>query len=376
MLPLAVTHRYSPFGPSLGLLLLALPSVGCTIEGEALSDAGVGDAGPPRVWFDEPNVPTQEDFLAVWGRSANDVWAVGFGGTIVHWNGVSWNLESTTSTQPLTDIHGRPLPDNFDPLDPLAEEPPIFAVGWNGTILQRNRDGTWTDAFTLTPTMSDDLFGVYLGQDDHGIAVGTGGRVMGFSEVVDPATGMMVPGWRTVDFRVPGEFSGELIEPKTTLKGVWSRNGNEYFITGAGGASYVSDNGFNSFAALDTRISEPLRGIWGTGNNNVYAVGLDSLILRFRDGQWQVVRNNGAGILPSVFFFDVMGLGGGDISIAAWRGVMARFQNGEWFTERTDVEIDLRGIWIDRETEIAWAVGASGLILRRDPPPEPDAGMP
>src|SRR5438552_1656293 len=88
------------------------------------------DAGVRPIWIAESDVPTKEDLFGVYGHSDTDVWAVGWNGTILHYDGIAWSKETTTSTVPLTDVHGY-----------FSEAPnstnPIFAVGWHGTILQR-----------------------------------------------------------------------------------------------------------------------------------------------------------------------------------------------------------------------------------------------
>ena len=338
-----------------------LPLVGglvaCSGANDDRADAGARlDAGLGPVWVVESGIPTDADLLAVWGRAADDVYAVGFGGTVLHFDGVAWQRETTTSTQPLTAVHGRPADPEALPTDP---PPRTVAVGWGGVILERGAGGAWTPA-PATSTATQDLVGVALGAEDSGLAVGDGGRVLGF----DGAQ------WAAVPFAVPGEFSGELIEPKGVLKGVWSANGQRYYISGSGGAAYRSARGFESFEALDTRVSEPLRGIWGTANDNVYVVGLDSLILRF-NGQWRRVQGEGADALPRAFLFGIWGRGGDDITLVGWRGVAIRRLDGAWRAEDTGVDTDLRGVWVDELTGVAYAVGATGTVLRRDPPPEP-----
>ena len=307
---------------------------------------------------------TAVGLLSVWGRSVRnleedidvlDVWAVGFEGTVFHYDGQLWRRETTTSTQPLTAVHGRPFPGDYRPGEP---EPAVFAVGWRGTILERRPDRSWGPATTST-VVAEDLFDVHVGADAHAVAVGDGGRVVAW----DGTT------WATVPFRVPGEFSGEPIEPKTVLKGVWSNDGDRYYLAGSGGASYRSTGGTAAFEALDTRVSEPLRGIWGTGDNDVYVVGLSALIMRF-SGTWRRVQDDGADALPRVFFFGIDGVGQNDVTVAGWQGVIARFVGGRWMVERTDVDTDLRGVWLARDRELGFAVGASGTVLRREPPAE------
>lgn len=325
-------------------------------------DAGLEDAGPARVWFEEP-AATTAGLLSVWGRSTAseeagfdvlDVWAVGLGGTVLHYDGETWNHETTATTHPLTGVHGRPFPRGFRPGDP---EPPVFAVGWDGTILERQLNHSWVPA-AMSATVSEDLFGLHVGANDHAVAVGERGRVLAWNGVE----------WVPVPFLVSGEFSGELIEPKSVLKSVWSKDADRYFLSGSGGASYRSSGGTGTFEALDTRVSEPLRGIWGTGDDNVYVVGLDALILRFSGG-WQRIRNNGADELPRVFFLGIDGTSRNDVTVAGWQGVIARLSSGRWGVERTDVDVDLRDVWVARDRDLAFAVGAAGTVLRREARP-------
>ena len=342
--------------------LAALPlAFACGEDERTPLDAGPVEQAAPPVWVVEPGIPTNQDLFAVWGRGLEDVYAVGWNGTVLHYDGLAWRVEATTSTVPLTAVHGRPFAPDALPTDPI---PPTVAVGWGGTVLERGQDGAWSPA-TTTSTNTEDLFGVSLGADDSGLAVGDRGRVLGWDGTA----------WVTVPFTVPGEFSGLPIAPKGTLKGVWSGNGRRYYFTGSGGASYRSAGGFASFEALDTRVSDPLRGIWGAANDDVYAVGLDTLILRY-SGRWRRLTDNGADALPSAFLFGVWGTSAADITAVGWGGTAVRRIDGEWFEEETGTETDLRGVWVDPQSCIAFAVGASGLVLRRTPVIEDDAGAP
>ncbi|MEO1336265.1 MAG: hypothetical protein AAFV29_11510, partial [Myxococcota bacterium] len=332
----------------------ALVAFACSSDGDTTPIDPTADAGTGPVWVTEAAVPTQAQLLSVWGRAADDLWAVGWDGTIIHYDGETWTQETTTATVPLTGVSGLPLPGNLGPEEPRPD-PVVFAVGWNGTILQRNPDGTWVPA-TVSEPINENLFGLALGDDDVGLAVGDNGRIVAWDGMA----------WTPQPLEVPGEFSGDIIQPKGTLQRVWTQNGNRFYVTGSGGAAYRSEQGLTRFEAIDTRISDPLRGVWGTGNNNVYAVGLDGLILRFSGGQWRRVSNNGADALPAVFLFGVAGTGGNDITIVGWQGTVARFDGDSWVVEETDSTVDLRDVWVDTATDAAFAVGASGTVLQRD----------
>ncbi len=57
----------------------------------------------PFVWSSVSSGTTQ-DLWSAWGTSASDVWAVGWNGTILHYNGTSWSSVSS-GTLPM-DLYG------------------------------------------------------------------------------------------------------------------------------------------------------------------------------------------------------------------------------------------------------------------------------
>lgn len=347
----------------------ALPLfVACTGDaGDGDTGLGVADAGVPPVWNEQTNVPTTEDLFAVWGRAVDDVWAVGWNSTIVHYDGFAWTKETTTSTIPLTDIHGRPKP-----ADPATPPGAIFACGWGGTILQRDITGNWAKVQLYggtgrpTSTATQDLFSLYTAADDSAIAVGDQGRVLGWDG----------RRWSIIKFVVLGEISGRPISPLEVLKASFSRNPDRYWIVGSGGSTYRSSGVLSSFESVPTEVPDPLHGVWGSiGGGPLYAVGLGGLVLGFDNGQWRRIRGENDDSIPNVFLSDIDGLSGSDITVVGWRGIAVRFLNGQWYKEETGIVSDLRGVWVDPETGTAFAVGAHGTIIRRDPPPPPDAGV-
>ncbi len=339
------------------LWLAALFAVACSESNESGADAGISeDAAVRPVWYRELGVPTTETLLGVWGTSANEVYAVGWNGTILRYDGRTWRTEVTTATVPLTAIHGL-VPDPMVPDAPAT----VFAVGWRGTILERSQDG-WRPA-AYTSSAGEDLAGVHVIDPESALAVGDGGRMHHWDGTA----------WSVLPWSVPSVLMDRRIEPKSALKDVWSPRGNRYYFVGTSGTAYRSENRTADFEALDTRIPDPLSAVWGNANDRVYAVGLGSLILRF-DGQWRRIQGDDIDLLPNTFWMDVTGVDD-DVTVVGWRGKVARFENGSWLEEATGIDTDLRAVWIDPTTRLAFAVGANGTIIRRDPPPPPDAGM-
>src|SRR6185436_9563068 len=71
------------------------------------------DAGPPpnpiclpSGWCWQNPLPMGGAMVGAWGTSTDNVWAVGSGGTILHWNGMAWSFFDSGTTETLVDIWG------------------------------------------------------------------------------------------------------------------------------------------------------------------------------------------------------------------------------------------------------------------------------
>lgn len=73
---------------------------------------------------------TDKELYRVWGSAANDVWAVGFGGAILHWDGSRWTAKASGTTDPFYGVWGSAAND-------------VWAVGSKGMILHWD-GGSWT----------------------------------------------------------------------------------------------------------------------------------------------------------------------------------------------------------------------------------------
>jgi hypothetical protein len=67
---------------------------------------------PPAVgWATVAGLPLNVDLRAVWGSSGSDIWAVGLGGVMLHFDGMSWTPVSSVTPQDLTSIWGSSASD-------------------------------------------------------------------------------------------------------------------------------------------------------------------------------------------------------------------------------------------------------------------------
>jgi len=72
--------------------------------------------------WDLINSPVTDDLRSIAMTSANNGWAVGGSGTILHWNGITWSEANSPTTQPLLDVK-------------MISADNGWAVGGMGTIL-------------------------------------------------------------------------------------------------------------------------------------------------------------------------------------------------------------------------------------------------
>ena len=103
-----------------------------------------------------------EDYLAVWGATGSNVFAVGDYGNIWRYDGTSWTAQPSGTSKSLLGVWGSGGTD-------------VFAVGGWGTIL--HYDGTrWTAQTSGTSLL--DLWGVWGSGRTDVFAVGTGGTIL------------------------------------------------------------------------------------------------------------------------------------------------------------------------------------------------------
>ena len=82
---------------------------------------------------------TDNDLVSVWGSSATAVWAVGYNGTAVFYDGVQWQVQSPpiASTAVIWSVSGTAAGN-------------VFAVGSDNTVYKY--DGTSWSAHTTIPS--------------------------------------------------------------------------------------------------------------------------------------------------------------------------------------------------------------------------------
>lgn len=98
----------------------------------------------------------------VWGRAADDVYAVGFRGIVLHWNGRAWSVVTTPNVndRQLFTVHGN-----------AARVGAVGGFFAEALLLEREGAG---DFLLANPSNSPQLNGVFYSADEHAVAVGNG----------------------------------------------------------------------------------------------------------------------------------------------------------------------------------------------------------
>ena len=107
-----------------------------------------------RWCFTNP-LPQGNTIWSAWALDANNVWAVGEAGTLIHWDGRDWSGQSRRVDRPLRGVWG-------------VDANNVWAVGADGVILKWN-GVAWTTQRSGTNT---NLFGVWASDPNNAWAVG------------------------------------------------------------------------------------------------------------------------------------------------------------------------------------------------------------
>lgn len=339
-----------------------------------------------KVWLSESlpgSVPDDTSIEALWGSGPLDVYAVGSGGTIVHYIDKGWVREAVGLTDAdLFDVWG-------------TDDGDVFAVGERGTILRRAADG-WT---IMDNDDTTDLHGVWSSDPDLVFAVGERGTVLSYdghrwmplATATDldlaavwgtPGAGVMAVGQNGILLRYGGWSYLPPAAPTDSgaVRALWARGLEDVYALVAE-APYLQHFDGQAWADLRDRSPElhelvvphadgtsPLRDLWGNASGELYAVGDDSTILHHVPGQgWQRVDLDAA--VSRGHLHRVWGTEDGHVFVVGEAsdvgGLILRHDGTAWEQMTANTVEPLRGVWGPTMDDV-FAVGDSGTILHYD----------
>lgn len=178
---------------------------------------------------------------AVWGSSASDVWFAGTAGTLLRWNGTMLTAVASNTTRDIVDLTGNGTR--------------AWAVGSSGLILSWN-GASWSEVSTgMTSGLTSALaFGASLTW----VAGGNGAFA-----TWDGAT------WRTLS-----------VGQNVTVMGMWGARPDAVWSVGPDGELHFFNGVSPSIKTSPT--TRFLRDVHGSDARNIWAVGFNGTVLRYR----------------------------------------------------------------------------------------------
>lgn len=311
--------------------------------GPASNLGGIGGTGGPGVW-EAQVVPAAGDLAGIWGTSATNVFAVGAGGVILHFDGSTWRAMDSGTTSALTAVWG-------------PSEANVYAVGADLTIL--SYDGVSWSKMPVTHPFTRTFNAIWGTSPSDLWAVGTGYLRMHYDGKSWTGSTNVLTDW---------------------LASVWGYGAGNLLAVGNFGATYRYENGqwiegeaFSAPGTVDNTyvgaLYTDLRAVWSPDGANVFLAG-DYDENGFADGD-----NSGA-----VFKFDtathelgflwrdaapdlraIAGTSSTDVWVVGLRGTLAHFDGKEFRKVSAPTTRDLLSVWVTSTD--AFAVGRFGTLL-------------
>ncbi len=327
---------------------------------EAGGDGGCASRERSCAEADFCEVPTGIDrryaLVDVWGSSARDVWAVGSGGTIIHWDGAAWTRVPTPYGDTLRSVGGSGVSD-------------VWIVSSTSLVLHSTGFGTAAGFVRLPPVYEADAKG--------------GSGAWSLSKVWSPGPGAVFVGgppriaaadpsdslWR-YRFGVAADRAWDPVStfcrvwPCGGVEGIWGTSASDIWVIGPKGTvrrstGPVGDGGAEQWTTMEaTLTTADLHGIWGSSASDVWIVG-DRGTIRHWSGNgaqhWEIVHAPTTEDLRAVW-----GTGPSDAWAVGDAGTILHWDGTSWRAATTTLpegsKPRLSGVWGSGPDDV-WVVG-------------------
>jgi hypothetical protein len=282
---------------------------------------------------------TTETLLGVWGSAADDVYAVGVNGVILHHDGTHWRRMNSPTTARLETVWGSAADD-------------VFAVGTDlasvtGTLLHYDGSG-WRE---LTGPTANVILSSVWG------TTGTDVFVVGTDFPATSGTVLHYDGdeWNRTTINVGRTF------------GVWGSAADDVFAVGeVYGIDHYDGTGWKRVSGHDA--SGHFFDIWGTSGTDVFTVGQHGRIRHYDGTNWRDLVEVGT---RTAVLLGVWGSTADDVYAVGYEpapslpeGIILHYDGTSWH-EMERPSVALGAVWGTSSDNI-FAVGSNGTILRYD----------
>lgn len=311
---------------------------------------------------------SSSSMYGVWGTSANDVYAVGWGYR-KRFNGSTWSDVTVPGYATITGHHAM-----------FGRSGKMLIASGGGSVLRY--DGSWSELQDPVFT-SQEFYGTWIDQAGGAYVVGSGGTILyrapgnvtweseDFNDTVNgnaaerswgtSATSVFTVGGYGVVKRLSAGTWTETDTPACTLYDVWGTSTNNVFAVGCNGDIFRFNG--TGWVEMTSPTSENLFAIWGSSGTDIYAGGYNRAFLRFNGTTWSTV-NAGAALADDVH--GIWGTGPNDIFVVGRTGMVMRYNGSTWTNITPPYEVGtqrwLRAVWGTSGSNV-WAVGFEGTIL-------------
>lgn len=292
----------------------------------------------PSGWCQHNAPIKQTNLRGVWSGGPSNVWVVGAGGTVAHYDGKAWtavpvvtstnySFYSVSSTGPNDIVIGGSLMTSGT--SGTQAEGAIFA--YNGS--------TWTQVATPERTVRD----VWLASPTSGRAVGDAGLVY---------------------YRNGTSWTGaDLTNMGRVYWSAWSTGSTEY-IVGTGGYIGLGTPGTTMvMPASSSPTPYTLVSVFGTSSADVWAVGQNCTLVHY-DGTWAVAPSSCAS--SSTMLNGVWGSSPSDYWAVGDSSTILHYNGVTWSAVGPGGTIAYRAVGGSSASDV-WIVGDDGAILQHAP---------
>ncbi len=149
----------------------------------------------------------------------------------------------------------------------------------------------------------------------------------------------------------------------SNLKGVWGTSETNVFAVGDNGTILHHDG--ITWSSINSGIINNLKDVWGNTGKDVFVVGDDSTILHYNGTDWSHMNSGTKDWLVGVW-----GSKGNDVFAVGTVGSILHYDGSTWSSMNSGTTRILWDIWGSLATDV-FAVGDNGVILHYDGTPSP-----
>ena len=286
---------------------------------------GTADAWSPSPPSSSPAPLASPNLRSVSGSGAKDVWAVGDGGVILHFDGKAWSPSPSGTKENLTGVHATAPTD-------------AWACGDKGTILHWN--GTaWSQAAQVSGAT---LLAIWASGPADAWAVG----------IDSSGEGGYLHKWNGT------QWDGQGIPGSTSVWGVTGTGPHDVWMVGTTqrGTGLVLHGDGAKFDANGFEGSS-VRSVWSVKPDDAWVAPYDGAVQRYGGKSWSALPTNTGALLH------IAGSGPDDVWATGSNGVALHYHAGAWKPTPTGTTQIIWSVW-SRAANDAWAVGNGGTMLR------------